>query len=89
VLNDENVANNNTFSNSNPAREVIRSHYSKQPLLAFYHPSPKNAADPSKLCGVVRIDQPGLFWIFAELGWSDTHLDRVLYTTVKLSPKRE
>jgi hypothetical protein len=63
--------------------------YSIEPLVAFCHPSPKGAIDSSRFCGVLRVTEPGLYWVWAELAWSDHRDDRVLYVSVRLSPKRE
>jgi hypothetical protein len=63
--------------------------YSREKGVAFCHPYPKGAeTSRSKFVGVVRVDEPGLYWIFAELAWSDHYPDEVLFVHVKLTPKK-
>jgi hypothetical protein len=61
--------------------------YTREVNRAICHPYPKGAADSSEFCGVARIEGVGLYWVRLKLFWSDHYPDRVLYVSVKLSPK--
>lgn len=64
--------------------------YTPEKSETFCHPYPKGRpVSQSKFCGVMRIDEPGLYWVWADLGWSDTYPDAVVFVHIKLSPKGE